>query len=97
LLGLLQVLDPGEAVIVAVVRQSRGVHLPGQPLPTVEINSQVEREPGLEPHVHEAEDRVDQVMVDVLALEVGQHSQSAAEAKAVPPADRPGDTVGVLL
>ena len=44
------------------------MELSRQPLPAVEADLHGEREPGLNPHVHEAEDRVQQVVVDMEAL-----------------------------
>jgi hypothetical protein len=60
-----------EAVVDPAVADARRVHLPGEPLASVYADREVERQPGLQAHVHEAEDRVDHVVVQVLALAVG--------------------------
>jgi len=44
------------------------VHLAGQPFPAVQADVDVEGEPGLDAGVHEAEDRVDLVVVQMQAL-----------------------------
>jgi hypothetical protein len=68
LLGPRQVFQPHEAVVASVVAQAEGVHLAGEPLVAVEADVDREGEPGLQADMHEAEDGVDLVVVQVQAL-----------------------------
>ena len=67
-LGEVDVLDPREAIVDALEVAAASGELPGQPLAAVEADLDVEREPGLQPDVHEAEDGVQEVLVEVPAL-----------------------------
>lgn len=62
------ILDPRKAVLPPAVRQSLLVHLAGEPLPAVHADLDREGEPCLDPGVHEAEDGVDEVVVQEQAL-----------------------------
>ena len=64
----LGVLQPREAVVGALERRAPAGEFPGQPLPTVDADLDVEREPRLDAGVHEAEVRVQEVLVEVQAL-----------------------------
>ena len=66
-LCLLRILEVGEGVVAAPVAQPGLVHLPGQPFAAVEADVDAEGEPGLHAGVHEAEDRVQVVVVQVQA------------------------------
>src|SRR3972149_4456938 len=54
-LRLGEVADTNETVLAALVGHAGCVHLMGQPLPTIDVDLNVEWEPGLDSSVHEAE------------------------------------------
>lgn len=61
------------AGIPSSIVDPRRVHLPRQPLAAVNAQVQIEGEPTGQPCVHEAEGRVDEVVVVVQALAAGGH------------------------
>lgn len=58
-----EVVDVCEAVVDAAIADAGGVQLPAEPLAAIDAHVQVERQPRLQPQVHEAKDRMDQVMI----------------------------------
>ena len=66
-LGPVRVLQPGEAVVPPLVAQPGGIHAACQPLPAVQADLDAEREPGLDARVHEAEARMDLIVVEIQA------------------------------
>ena len=77
------ILDIDEAIVAFDIADAVVVHLPGQPVPAVNAGVDSKGQPRLNPHVHEAEDRMDVIAVVVLTL--------AAESRQV---DVLGLTVG---
>ena len=75
-LGLLDILKPRETVLFSHVGETGLVHQSGQPFSAVETNLNVEREPRLDAAVHEAEERMDEVVIEVEAFsEAGDKSK----------------------
>ena len=64
-LGLGNILNPGETVVLPLVAQLGIIHLPSKPFTTVETDLNVKWEPRLDPTVHKSENRMDVVMVEV--------------------------------
>ena len=60
--------QPCEAVVPSHVAQAGGIHRAGQPLPAVQADLDGEGEPSLDARMHEAEDRMDLVVVEIQAL-----------------------------
>src|SRR6202022_4393144 len=67
-LGLGGVLKPGEGVVPAHVTQLGLIHLPSQPFATVDANVDMEGKPGLDARVHETENRVDLIVIQMQTL-----------------------------
>src|SRR5678816_1277136 len=67
-LGVLDVGDPGEAVLATLIGDALAIERARQPLATVEPDLDLEREPGLYSDVHEAEHGMLEVVVQVQAL-----------------------------
>src|SRR5258708_15978291 len=96
-----KVLDPGEAVVRLFVGDAGLIELSRQPLPSVQADLYAEREPGLQPYVHPAEDSVKAVRVDVqttarsgddlnvMGLPVSLYIEGLAPLKAAAAAHRP--------
>ena len=70
-LGSWQVFDAGETVVALFVLDAGPVHLSGQPFASVEAHLDGERQPGLQPYVHQAELAVDEIEIQVQALAHG--------------------------
>ena len=84
LLGFGDILDPGEAVVVAGVGHASLVHASSEPLAAVHAHLQGKGKPGLNSRGHEAEPPVDPVMVEKLALAIpGKQFQDFLFAVAV--------------
>src|SRR5207247_3412815 len=62
------IVDPTEAVVVPPVADSRLIHLPRQPLPSVQTDLNGEGKPSLDACVHESELRVHPVVIKEQAL-----------------------------
>ncbi|OQC28415.1 MAG: hypothetical protein BWX70_01844 [Verrucomicrobia bacterium ADurb.Bin070] len=96
-----EVADGEELVPVNGVRHTLQLQPPAEPLPPVEGDLDLVREPGLQPHTHEAVHRVVVVEVQVLALAVlraqprasragvERRAECPARLRAGPHADRP--------
>src|ERR1019366_2268577 len=92
LLGSRNILNPGEAVILAEIAQAFPVHAAAQPFATIDANVNAKREPGLNPRMHPAEFRVYPVVVNrqtgartnyhvrLVMLECGCHLHRAESA-----------------
>jgi hypothetical protein len=63
-----EVIDPGDLVVAAPVADPGPIHLPRQPLATVDVDLNLVGRPGLQAHVHPPELGIDQVQVRVQAL-----------------------------
>lgn len=72
-LGPREVVDGHEGVVFLQVTDPLGVELPRHPVTTIETDLDLQREPGLEPHVHGAERRMHEIEVIVQALPRGRH------------------------
>ena len=72
--GRLEVVDGEERVLPADVADAGPVELAGQPLPSIDVDLALIRDPPLDPHVHEPELGIDQVEVvmEALAFPAGQ-------------------------
>ena len=72
--GRLEVVDGQERVLPADVADAGPVELAGQPLPSIDVDLALIRDPPLDPHVHEPELGIDQVEVvmEALAFPAGQ-------------------------
>jgi len=62
-LGFLDFFNPGKTVFLPFIPQTSPIHLARQPFPPVQANLNRKGKPSLNPAVHEAEDRIDPVMV----------------------------------
>ena len=62
-LSALEVVEGHEGVVLLEVADPRGIELPRQPVAAVEDDLDLERQPGLQPHVHRAEDGVIQIEI----------------------------------
>jgi len=67
-LRLFPVLDGDKAVFPPAVADARAIHLPREPLPSIEAEIDGERKPALHPRMHESEERVDKIMIKEQAL-----------------------------
>src|SRR5262249_39649492 len=67
-LGTPEVVDGHERIILLQVTDPLDVELPRQPVAAVETDLDLQREPGLQPHVHRAEYRMHEIEVIVKAL-----------------------------
>ena len=63
-----EVIDSGDLVVAAPVADPGPIHLPRQPLAAVDVDLNLVRRPGLQPHMHPPELGIDQVQVRVQAL-----------------------------
>ena len=77
LLSTGKVLHPGKAVVLPPVSQTFGIHLPSQPLPSVQADLQGERKPGLQAGVHETEPGMNEVVIEVEAFPLPSHQFQA--------------------
>ena len=82
--GRLEVVDGEERVLPADVGDASPVELAGQPLPSIDVDLALIRDPPLDPHVHEPELGIDQieVVMEALALPAGQLETTSAVALA---------------
>jgi hypothetical protein len=80
--GCAQVVDVDEGVVVAHIADALLAQLPGEPFPSVDVDLNLEGEPALKSHVHEAQLGVDQVEIEVEALSQARRDSSADQAKA---------------
>src|SRR5947208_16867404 len=67
-LGGSEICDPGETVPLTYIGQSRTLHLPGQPLPSIQAYLDTERKPSLQAGTHKAELRINPVVIYVQTL-----------------------------
>jgi hypothetical protein len=67
-LGQLGIAQPCEAVVRAFEALALAQQLSGKPLPSVDADLNVEREPGLDAGVHEAEPWIEPVVIEMKAL-----------------------------
>src|SRR5437867_13289255 len=62
------IFQPDEGIVALAVLQARLIQLPCQPLTTIEANVNAEGEPGLNACMHEAEERMNLIMIQMHAL-----------------------------
>ena len=63
-LRALDVVDGDKTVFAAAIAQAGAIHRPRQPLASVDADLDAEGQPSLDAGVHEAEDGVDEVMIE---------------------------------
>lgn len=63
-----KIIDAGKAVVAAFIAEARSVHLVGEPLAPIDADLDVEREPALDARMHEAEDGIDAVVIEMQTL-----------------------------
>jgi len=67
-LGCGDVLNPDKTVVFSLVAEPSTVHLSAEPFPAVEADLNIEREPLLQASVHEAEQGMDGIVIEMQAL-----------------------------
>lgn len=77
-LGSPGIVDPAEGVVLFPVGDAALVHLAGEPVVSVEANLSGEREPGRNPHMHEAKFAIDEIEVETEAFAAGRDDLRAA-------------------
>jgi hypothetical protein len=88
-LRLVGILKPGEAVFTPDVAEAGLVHASGQPLAAIQADLDPERGPGLDAGMHEAEQRVDLVVIEEQALARGGFKEQPLFVPAAPDLERP--------
>ena len=83
LLSPLEVWEFEEAVVGAAIAQTGGIQLVGQPLAAIEGDVDAQRQPGLQPQMHEAELRMLEIEVVVQAF-LGSPAEFQATTRGVP-------------
>src|ERR1700757_855411 len=64
LLGFLPIINRNKTVFPPTITDPSSIQLLGQPLPTIETEINAKREPTLHPRMHEAENRMQKVVVE---------------------------------
>jgi hypothetical protein len=69
-LGVLRILEPRESISSPAVAEAPIIEIAAEPFASIDPHLNVEREPALQSHVHEAEARVMKIVVEEQALAV---------------------------